>query len=75
MTKFYTYLDEKDLPQNPKSLILIITNEKTFENVVGKGENAGNQHFLLFPHCFLPYHRQKSLFKQCIICLLIVLSI
>ena len=21
----------------------------TFENIVGKGENAGNQHFLLFP--------------------------
>ena len=20
------------------------------ENIVGKGENAGNQHFLLFPH-------------------------
>ena len=23
------------------------------ENIVGKGENAGNQHFLLFPLCFL----------------------
>ena len=23
------------------------------ENIVGKGENAGYQHFLLFPHCFL----------------------
>ena len=22
------------------------------EIVVGKGENAGNQHFLPFPHCF-----------------------
>ena len=22
------------------------------ENSVGKGENAGYQHFLLFPHCF-----------------------
>ena len=22
------------------------------ENTVGKGENAGNQHFLLFPQCF-----------------------
>ena len=21
------------------------------ENIVGKGENAGNQHFLLFPQC------------------------
>ena len=24
-----------------------------FENIVGKGENAGNQHFLLYPQCFL----------------------
>ena len=22
------------------------------ENFVGKGENAGHQHFLLFPQCF-----------------------
>ena len=31
-----------------------------FENIVGKGENAGNQHFLLFPQCFLPFQTQKS---------------
>ena len=24
----------------------------TVENNVGKGENDGYQHFLLFPHCF-----------------------
>ena len=28
------------------------------ENIVGKGENAGFQHFLLFPQCF-----QKAPFK------------
>ena len=28
------------------------------ENIVGKGENAGNQHFLLFPQCF-----QKASYK------------
>ena len=22
------------------------------ENIVGKGQNAGSQHFLLFPQCF-----------------------
>ena len=27
-----------------------------FENIVGKRENAGKQHFLFFPQCFLPYH-------------------
>ena len=30
--------------------------KKPFENIVGKGENAGNQHFLLFPQCFLLYY-------------------
>ena len=34
--------------------------KKAFENIVGKGENAGNQHFLLFPQLFLPYQREKS---------------
>ena len=28
------------------------------ENIVGKGENAGYQHFLLFPRCF-----QKAFFS------------
>ena len=36
--------------------------EKPSENIVGKGENAGNQHFLLFPQCFLPDQRQNSSF-------------
>ena len=26
------------------------------ENIVGKGENAGFQHFLLFPQCFQKAH-------------------
>ena len=35
--------------------------EDGFEkNIVGKAENAGNQHFLLFLHCFLLYQREKS---------------
>ena len=29
------------------------------ENIVGKGENAGYQHFLLFPQCF-----QKAFFPE-----------
>ena len=32
------------------------------ENIVGKGENAGYQHFLLFPQCFLL--RTKSVTKK-----------
>ena len=38
--------------------------QKVFENIVGKGENAGNQHFLLLPQCFLLYLREKSSFQQ-----------
>ena len=29
-----------------------------FENIGKKGENAGYQHFLLSPQCFLPHKRQ-----------------
>ena len=32
--------------------------KKAFENIVGKGENAGSQHFLLFPRCFI--HSQTN---------------
>ena len=38
--------------------------KKPFENVVEKGENAGNQHFLLFPQCFLPFPKQISIFQS-----------
>ena len=48
--------------------------KKPFENTVGKGKNADNQHFLnvgyqhffhffhLFPQCFLPFPEQISIF-------------
>ena len=29
---------------------------KSFENIVGKGVNAGYQHFHLFPQCFPPHN-------------------
>ena len=31
---------------------MIISVFDNVENIVGKGENAGYQHFLLFPQCF-----------------------
>ena len=37
------------LPHNPD----FKRPKKLFENIAGKGENAGNQHFLLFPQRFL----------------------
>ena len=33
--------------------------EEGFGNPVGKRENAGNQHFLLIPQCFLLYPKEK----------------
>ena len=36
-----------------QSRLLTILTKKAFENIVGKGENSGNQHFLLYPQCFL----------------------
>ena len=32
--------------------------KKTFGSIVGKGENAYKQHFLLFQPCFLTYEKQ-----------------
>ena len=48
---------------------------KPFENTVGKGENAGDQHFLLFPQCFLPFPKEISIFQSHLFCCLQGLSI
>ena len=57
----YPYFDISLLAQEfeqPKVVIsgkgLTTLKKNSFENIVGKGESAGNQHFLLFPQCFLP---------------------
>ena len=47
----------KSFPYNPRNLTTL--RKKPFENIVGKGEDAGKQHFLLFPKCFQPYKRKK----------------
>ena len=44
--------------------------EKPSENVVGKGENAGNQHFLLFPQYFSPFPNQIAFFRSNLFCCL-----
>ena len=38
---------------------MIISVFDSVQNIEGKGENAGNQHFLLFPQCF-----QKASFSD-----------
>ena len=39
-------------------------NDREKENIMGKGENAGYQHFLLFLQCFLPFPKQISVFQS-----------
>ena len=34
--------------------LLTTLKKKAFKKIVGKGQNAGHQYFLLFPQCFLP---------------------
>ena len=36
--------------------------KKPFENIVGKGENAGNQHFLLSHNVFYPSQAKFEFF-------------
>ena len=38
--------------------------QEPLENIVGKGENAGNQHFLLFLQCFRSCVRPIGCFEQ-----------
>ena len=37
---------------------LMTPKKEAFDNIVGTGENAGNQHYHLFPPCFLPIPKQ-----------------
>ena len=48
--------------------LLTALGKKPFENIVGKGENAGNQHFILFPQYFLPFPNQISNFHSHLFC-------
>ena len=53
---FYTFIvcyRVKSLPHNPNFKQPYI--KKPLENMMGKGENAGYRHFLLFSPCFLPF--------------------
>ena len=50
-------------------LTLVTLKKKPFENYVGKGENAGNQHFLYFPPCFQPIPKE-FVFKLHLFCCL-----
>ena len=47
VTKLKVFADDK---WNVAAMTIFLFDK--VENTVGKGENAGNQHFLLFPQCF-----------------------
>ena len=42
--------------------------KKPFENIVGKGENSYNQHFVFFPQFFIPIPERISVFKLHLFC-------
>ena len=54
-TKFKSVADDKF---NVAEIMISVLDQ--VENTVGKGENVGYQHFLLFPQCF-----QKLLLQGC----------
>ena len=58
-----------------QSLLLVTLKKLPSENMVKKGENAGNQHFLFSPQCFPPFSKQISSFKSHLFCCLLMLSI
>ena len=45
----------KAQPFTTQSLLLATLEKKHFENIMRKWENAGNQHFPVFPQCFVPF--------------------
>ena len=40
----------------------------TLENIMGKGENADTQHFLLFQQCFIPFQLKLALDAETSVC-------
>ena len=43
---------------------LVNSLKEDFVIIVGKLESVGNQHFLLFPQCFLSFPKQISIFES-----------
>ena len=68
LTVYHTILRNKALENT-------ILRNKAFENNVGKGENAGNQDFLLFPHCFQTLPKRILIFQSHLFSCLQMLSI
>ena len=52
--------DAYDISLQHNSYPLTTLQKEPFENIMGEGENAANQHFLLFPQCFLTFQNQST---------------
>ena len=57
-------------PFTTYSTLLMTLRKKPFENIVGKGGNAGNQHFLPFPQHFLLFQDQYKISESHLFCCL-----
>ena len=51
-----------------QSQLLTPLEKKACENIVGKGENTGNQYFLLFLQCFQLFPTQISILESQLFC-------
>ena len=60
--KFHMNFPWVNLKLYSKDIILTHEQQTAFENIVEKEELAGNEQFLLFPHCFLLNQIPVSLF-------------
>ena len=76
------YMNRNTTPENNKKNCIIsllalchtIPEKDASENIVGKRENGGNQHFLLFPQCFQNIPKRISVFPSQLLCGLELLS-
>ena len=50
--------------QRSRDFVVNDPRKKPFDNIVGKAENVGNHHFLLFPQYFLSFAKQMSVFDS-----------
>ena len=60
--KLYIWSGQRLIGFPKQGLVFTCIQYKSFEITVGKGEIAGNEQFLLFPQCFLPFWRSLCIF-------------
>ena len=59
MTKLKALVDSKFIVAK-----MMISPFDMVENIVGKGENSGYQHFFLFPQCFVKVSHTRGCLKS-----------